>query len=94
MSAKYSLSYSRLEAMQVPNPPKSPQDFMDWGRFGSWLGTGGNWRLTEGVGSPLEVDSPDGKLVVPPGTWIIKGARGELCPCDPEMFKALFARVE
>jgi hypothetical protein len=37
------------------------------------------------------IDTLGGKHVVSPGDWIIEGVRGELYPCDPDIFAETYA---
>ena len=36
----------------------------------------------------------EGWLTVSPGDWIIKGVKGELYPCKPDIFAATYEQVE
>ncbi|HEY7006209.1 MAG TPA: hypothetical protein VH392_06950 [Sphingomicrobium sp.] len=36
------------------------------------------------------IDTPEGRLTVSPGDWIITGVAGENYPCKPEIFKQLY----
>jgi hypothetical protein len=36
------------------------------------------------------VDTPEGRLRVEPGDWIITGVAGEHYPCKPEIFQRLY----
>ena len=43
---------------------------------------------------PLRIQTPEGDLVVSPGDWIIRGIKGELYPCKPDIFAATYDPVE
>ncbi len=38
------------------------------------------------------IDTLEGKMVASPGDWIIRGVRGELYPCKPDIFTATYER--
>lgn len=40
------------------------------------------------------IDTPEGGHNVCPGDWIIKGIKGELYPCKPDIFAATYELVE
>lgn len=42
----------------------------------------------------LFIDSPCGVLEAKPGDWIIKGIKGEIYPCEPDIFEATYEKVE
>jgi hypothetical protein len=37
------------------------------------------------------IDTPEGRLSVEPGDWIITGVAGENYPCKPEIFVRLYS---
>jgi hypothetical protein len=37
------------------------------------------------------IDTPEGRLNVVPGDWIITGVAGENYPCKPDIFKKLYS---
>lgn len=40
------------------------------------------------------IDTPEGRLRVTPGDWIITGVAGENYPCKPEIFKQLYTSAD
>jgi len=40
------------------------------------------------------IDTPEGRLNVQPGDWIITGVAGEHYPCKPEIFEQLYTRAD
>lgn len=82
------------DAMQVPPPPKTAQDFIAWGRLGSWLGTKGDWRLTNGVGSAIELIGPTampGYSLAKPGDYVVRGNQYNIpCVWGKDEFEAKF----
>lgn len=52
----------------------------------------GRVRYTED-GSVL-ISTPEGVMIGAPGDWIIRGVKGELYPCKPDIFEATYEKVE
>jgi hypothetical protein len=44
-------------------------------------------------GDDLIVDTLEGEMRCRPGWWLIRGLRGELYPCEPEIFAASYELV-
>lgn len=40
------------------------------------------------------IDTPEGRLRVDAGDWIITGIAGENYPCKPDVFEQLYTRVD
>jgi hypothetical protein len=40
------------------------------------------------------VDTLEGSMIARPGDWIIRGIKGELYPCKPDIFAATYDPVE
>jgi hypothetical protein len=59
------------------------------------------WHEARGFGqitvtqSPLcaNISTPEGVMRADPDDWIIRGVKGELYPCKPDIFAALYDRV-
>lgn len=60
-------------------------------------------KLTGGVGSgrisypqdgTMLVDTLEGSMIARSGDWIIRGIKGELYPCKPDIFAATYEAVE
>ena len=47
--------------------------------------------LGEDVG---HIDTPEGRLRVEPGDWIITGVAGENYPCKPDIFERLYTPAD
>ena len=41
----------------------------------------------------LRVGTLKGVMIANPGDWIIKGIKGEFCPCKPDIFEATYEAV-
>ena len=42
----------------------------------------------------LKIFTLEGTMLATPGDWIIRGVKGELYPCKPDIFEATYERVE
>lgn len=40
------------------------------------------------------IDTPEGRLRVEPGDWVITGVAGEHYPCKPQIFERLYTRAD
>jgi len=40
------------------------------------------------------IDTPEGRLRVEPGDWVITGIAGENYPCKPDIFKQLYTATD
>jgi hypothetical protein len=47
-----------------------------------------------GQGGSAFIDTPEGRLRVEPGDWIITGVAGEHYPCKPDIFEQLYTRAD
>lgn len=41
----------------------------------------------------VTIDTLEGRMTARPGDWIIRGVKGELYPCKPEIFEATYEAV-
>lgn len=84
-----------IEAMQwkgVPNPigpdAESGMDYFE--KFDQWVDKNqGDMKLTYS-GSSIFVPTLEGVMTASPGDWIIKGVKGEMYPCKPDIFDATY----
>lgn len=49
--------------------------------------------MTNG-GDPMVIHTLEGDYVCSPGDWIIRGVKGELYPCKPDIFEATYDTVD
>jgi hypothetical protein len=42
----------------------------------------------------LDIPTLEGVMTAQPGDWIIKGVKGEVYPCKPDIFEATYEAVE
>ena len=68
-----------------------------------WLGTNKAEMLALGVSESsfvggsknlLVIDTLEGEMRADAGDWIIKGIKGEIYPCKPDIFEVLYDRVD
>ncbi len=90
-----------IEAFQMTR--KRREDNFDWPE---WLNRAWNgdrdapgtlqprFMTSKGGLTDLEVCTLEGKMAVDWGDWIIKGIKGELYPCKPDIFEATYEPVE
>ncbi len=70
-----------IEAMQVPQSPGDCDALCDW------LGEGGDWIAAENA---ILIDTLEGEMRANVGDWIIRGVKGEIYPCKPDIFAATY----
>lgn len=46
------------------------------------------------LGGKIWIPTLEGMMCGEPGDWIIKGIKGEVYPCKPDIFEATYERVE
>lgn len=46
------------------------------------------------IGSDVYIGTLEGVVTASPGDWIIRGIKGELYPCKPDIFAATYEAVE
>lgn len=44
-------------------------------------------------GDTLSIHTPEGVMEAKPGDWVIRGIKGELYPCKPDIFAATYEEV-
>ena len=49
--------------------------------------------VTIGGVDHLSVGTLEGRMLASPGDWIIRGVKGELYPCKPDIFAATYEAV-
>lgn len=42
----------------------------------------------------LDIPTLEGTMTAQPGDWIIKGVKGEVYPCKPDIFEATYEQVD
>jgi hypothetical protein len=56
--------------------------------------TGSPYGRDDGMPDGWQVGTLEGPHIVSPGDWIIRGVKGELYPCKPDIFEMTYDRVE
>jgi hypothetical protein len=46
------------------------------------------------AGTTLHIKTINGVVQAKPGEWVIQGVKGELYPCDPDIFEATYELAE
>jgi len=46
------------------------------------------------LGGAMIISTLEGNVVASPNDWIIKGVKGELYPCRPDIFEMTYEKVE
>lgn len=63
-----------------------------------WLNQMTGWKfVAEAKGlrpTSIEIDTLEGVMTASPDDWIIRGVKGELYPCKPDIFEATYDAVE
>lgn len=83
-----------IEAFQMTNARRL--DHSDWP---SWLREAGNKSMTEtgalyNAGPVMRLVTLEGRMDVVSDDWIIRGVKGELYPCKPDIFAATYEPLE
>jgi hypothetical protein len=81
-----------VEAMQFAGGWRaSGQAILEWTK-----GNGIVWRSngTGDAGGVLASRTLEGEMIANPGDWIIRGVKGELYPCKPDIFDATYEPAE
>lgn len=52
----------------------------------------GTLYATDG-GDPLKIQTLEGDLTVSPKDWIVRGVKGEIYPCKPDVFEVTYEGV-
>lgn len=66
-------------------------------RWPEWLdkaAVAGKVQLAGAHTDNLRIDTLEGQMTACPGDWIIRGVKGELYPCKPDIFEATYERVQ
>lgn len=79
-----------IEAMCLP-------DVMDVeGRllFDDWIVKAQGDRTCRYIGETLSIPTLEGNMIASPGDFIIRGVKGEIYPCKPDIFAATYDLVD
>ena len=62
-------------------------------RIWDWAGADVIYGPTEITDSAF-IETLEGRMEAKPGDWIIRGVKGELYPCKPDIFEATYEAVD
>ncbi len=75
-----------IEAMQTDGTVETADKIREWcGLADHWIGGG--------KGVAFVIPTLEGSMYADPGDWIIRGVKGELYPCKPDIFEATYEPV-
>lgn len=77
-----------IEAMRFWGPLASGVEYQL--RLDDWLVANQGDRKCRYVGSTIVIPTLEGDHIASPGDWIIRGVKGELYPCKPDIFAATY----
>ena len=76
-----------IEAIQVATLMKEPRaDWPEWAQR-AWFDEVLHLRASK---SEVKICTLEGNMVANDGDWIIRGVKGELYPCKPDIFAATY----
>jgi hypothetical protein len=55
-----------------------------------WLAEAEERGVVQLAGDVLHIETLEGTMQAQPGDWIIRGVKGELYPCKPDIFEATY----
>ena len=83
--AKYRKKPVEVEAFRL-RPGMALGEFPDWAKD-----TAARRMIEDG---PFFIDTLEGTMVANDGDWVIRGVKGELYPCKPDVFAMTYEEVE
>ena len=85
---RFGTKYVEIDAIQF-HGAENRQEVCDWVKA-----NGGELLSSTSIGDAmLVIPTLEGSMVAKPGSWIIRGLKGEFYPCDPEIFAAKYVPV-
>lgn len=81
-----------IEAIQFDGTHQSGVAIWDWSN--QEVKPVASGRTEPGKLDGMLIYTLEGILQAKPGDWIIKGVKGELYPCKPDIFDATYEKVE
>lgn len=94
--ARYRKKPVVIEAMRYPGLPSVPASArLDaCMQFDDWMLAHQGTNKCKYRGDSVVIETLEGEMTALPGDWIIKGVKGELYPCKPDVFEATYEAVE
>jgi hypothetical protein len=71
-------------------PESPPSAYPDW----LWNEIGSRPQLFNESTGVLTIRTLEGDMAANPGDWIIRGVKGEIYPCKPDIFAATYELAE
>lgn len=71
-----------------------PDSWPAWLKDANLLWTLGSLAGSYYLPAAIHIMTLEGVMIASPNDWIIKGVKGELYPCKPDIFEATYERVE
>lgn len=81
-----------IEAVQW-NQPGGFSEVPDWIKAALAFSPGTAGSVIR-MGDDLDVWTLEGKMTARPGDWLIRGIKGEVYPCKPDIFSATYEPAE
>lgn len=79
-----------IEAIRFLGKDSIPE-ILDWA---NWTVAAAGHKTDDGEWIPIiEIPTLEGTMIAAPGDWIIRGVKGELYPCKPDIFAATYEPV-
>ena len=78
-----------IEAMRYDGHWTSAGAIQEWAKS-----HGSNAVVVDNFGNWLDIETPEGRMKVSHGDWVIRGVAGEFYPCKPDIFAATYEAVE
>lgn len=79
-----------IEAVRFDGTESSVSEFLNRGFESPFINPSVSFKL--GGGECL-ISTPEGVMAAKTGDWIIRGVKGELYPCKPDIFKSTYEPV-
>jgi hypothetical protein len=89
-AVKYRKKPVVIEAMQFLGPVGIIADLDQAVAFDGWIVANQGDVACRYRGDKLIIPTLEGEMEASPGDWIIKGVKGELYPCKPDIFEATY----
>ncbi|ESY26748.1 hypothetical protein [Mesorhizobium sp. LNJC391B00] len=80
-----------IEAMQWIGPDPSKIEYLT--TFDDWISANQGSRKCRYRGQSMIIPTLEGDHEASPGDWIIRGIKGELYPCKPDIFAATYEAI-
>jgi hypothetical protein len=76
-----------VEAIQIPTSRPTAREYYEWSKTApTWVHDHDIWMTEEG----LVIPTLEGNMLCRWGNWLLKGVKGELYPCDNEIFQETY----